>query len=421
MDILKKIRRFEGSERHRYNRLYEYYIGKQAILNAHKPKGKPNNRLVTNYAKNIVNNTTGYYLGKPVTYFCEDENLNKVILEITRYNDDAFHNLQLGKDLSIFGRAAELVYIDEDGKIRYTKINPMNLYVDYIEGPENEVNYAIRWYDTIDDDTDIRTRHIELYTDRDVTYYDYSGSTLRQINVLPHYFGIVPINIYENNEDGRGDYEDAVPLMDAYNVMQSESVNDYQKFADALLAVKNMLVDDQTAEEMRDKNILQLYDNGEASWLVKQVNDSYVENIKNRIEKDIYMSTSTVNMSDENFANNASGIAIQYKLICMENRIACTERFFTKGLQRRFELICNMLNLKGGNFAYTDIKITFSRNLPRDVQQWATTIQQLQGIVSKETLLAQLSFVDNPKEEITRVENENGYGMNLFQNGLNDE
>lgn len=146
-----------------------------------------------------------------------------------------------------------------------------------------------------------------------------------------------------------------------------------------------------------------------------------MENIKNRIEKDIYMSTSTVNMSDENFANNASGIAIQYKLICMENRIACTERFFMKGLQRRFELICNMLNLKGGNFDYTDIKITFSRNLPRAVQQWATTIQQLQGIVSKETLLAQLPFVDNPKEEILRAEDESGYGVNLFQNGMNDE
>ncbi len=417
-DILRKIQRFENGERQRYNKLYEYYIGKQKILNTAKPTGKPNNKLVTNYAKNIVNNTTGYYLGKPITYTCDNEQLLNVIADITDYNDDAFHNMQIGKDLSVFGRAAELLYIDDDGKIRYAKINPMNLYVSYKDDIDRTIQYALRWYDTFDDETNVRTRHIEYYTDTDITYYEsYNGGGISQIDEKTHYFGQVPINIYQNNEDERGDYEDAISLMDAYNVMQSESVNDYQKFADALLAVKNMLVDDKTVNDIRDKNILQLVDNGEASWLVKQVNDTYVENIKNRIDKDIYMTTSTVNMSDDNFANNASGVAIRYKLICMENRVACTERYFTKGLQRRFELICNILNLKGGYYDYTEIKITFSRNVPQDVGQWATIIQQLSGTVSNETLLAQLPFINNPKEEIERLEQESDYNINLFPSG----
>ena len=37
-------------------------------------------------------------------------------------------------------------------------------------------------------------------------------------------------------------------------------------------------------------------DDGEASWLVNQVNDAYVENIKNRLDKDIFMTTSTINI-----------------------------------------------------------------------------------------------------------------------------
>lgn len=419
MDILKLIRKFERRERRRMEEQYEYYIGKQNILKkAAKAPGKPDNRLVTNYAKNIVNNTVGYYLGKPVVYDTDDAALMDQIDAVTKYNDDAFHNTQLGKDVSVFGRAAEILYLDSDDRIRYTKINPMNLCVGYSDDVEKRIEYAIRWYD-VTDENDRETRHIEYYTEKDVSYYTYRGSLVFD-RTEPHYWGDVPINVYENNEDCMGDYEDTIPLMDAYNVMQSESVNDFQKFADALLMVKNQVVTKETAEQLRDNNILELFDDGEASWLVKQVNDAYVENIKNRIEKDIYMSTNTVNMSDSEFANNASGVAISYKLICMENRVSCTERYFKKALQRRFELICNMLNLRGGNFDYTDIGITFSRNLPPNLQELATTIQQLSGIVSSRTLLAQLPFVESVEQELQNIAEETGGYADNFEGDVND-
>lgn len=420
IDILKKIRNFEGGRRYMLNKLYEYYIGKQAILNAAKKPGKPNNKLVTNYAKNIVNNTVGYYLGIPVTYRSGNDILMEQINDITKYNDDAFHNTQLGKDVSIFGAAAEVVYIDDDLKIRYAKINPMNLYVSYTHDLEKRIEYAIRWYDVWDDNGK-KTRYIEYYTDTDITYYSYSG-TLAETGRKPHYFGQVPVNVYQNNEDCFGDYEDILSLMDAYNVMQSESVNDFQKFADALLVIRNMTVTDGTAERLRDENMLEIHDEGDAKWLTKNPNDAYVENIKNRIEKDIYMSSNTVNMSDENFASNASGVAVSYKLICMENRVSCTERYFKKALQRRFELICALLNFKGANYDYTDIEITFSRNIPKNMQETATMVQQLSGIASRETLLAQLPFVEDVQKELEAIEEENnGYSEDFMSGGGEDD
>lgn len=422
VDILKKIREFEYTERVRMNRLYEYYIGKHAILNAKKPDGKPNNRIVTNYAKIIVNSTTGYFLGVPVSYDSDIPALNEKICDIIQYNDDASHNIQLGKDLSIFGRAAEVLYLDPDGAARYGKINPMNLYAHYTSDIERKIDYAIRWYD-VRDDRDVLIRYIELYTDRDVTYYMSTGGGLLQTEQKEHFFGQVPVNVYQNNADMIGDYEDALSLMDAYNVMQSESVNDFQKFADALLVVKNAIVDDKTVSDIRDKNVLELLDDGEASWLVKQVNDAYVENIKNRLDRDIYAATSTVNMSDDNFANNASGVAIKYKLMRMENRISGTERYFKKGLQRRFEMICNLLNMKGGNFDYRDIRITFIRNIPVNMQETAAAAQQFHGIVSDETLLSQIPFIENAKEELQRKQKESDY--NVFANeemgGVNEQ
>ena len=410
VEILKKISRFEYGMRPRMNTLYEYYIGKQNILKANKPAGKPNNRIVANYAKYIVNTTTGYYLGIPVAYSSQDDKLSDSITHITAYNDDAFHNTQLGKDISVFGYGAELLYIDDDGEIRYGKINPMNLYIGYSNDIEKRIEYAIRWYDVFDDDGNA-TRYIEYYDDREIQYYTSTGGGLTETGRKEHLFGQVPVNIYQNNDDCLSDYEDAIPLFDAYNVMQSESVNDFQKFADAILAVKNTIVDDKTAAQMRDKNILELMDDGEASWLVKQVNDAYVENIKNRLDKDIFMTTSTVNISDENFAQNASGVAIKYKLMAMENRISCTERYFKKALQRRLEMICNVLNFKGNNFNYTDVKITFDRNIPVNMQEDAATVQQLNGIVSKKTLLSQLPFIEDVDAELERLKEDDDYNM----------
>lgn len=409
IDILKKISTAK-QKNVRLNMLFEYYTGKQSILNTEKPPGKPNNRVVTNFAKNIVNNTTGYYLGKPVTYSSNDERMNKEIAHIINYNDDAAHNMRLGKDISIFGFGVELLYIDDDGEIRYAKVNPMQVYIGISEDVEEQIEYAIRWYYTKDENDKVTT-HIELYTKEEIFYYVADGSLREEKKSIKHLFGDVPINIYKNNDDCIGDFEDAIPAMDAYNKMQSESVNDFEKFADAILAVRNGMFAKGDENTLRDKNILELDNDGSAEWIIKTVNDTYVENIKNRLEKDIYLTTSTVNLSDENFANNASGVAVSYKLICMENRIAVTERYFKKGLQRRFEMICNVLNFKGASFNYTDIEIMFVRNLPQNLSETATLIQQLSGKISNKTALTLLPFIEDADEEMRKIEEEGDYKM----------
>lgn len=432
-EIQKKITKFEGSDWTRLNRLYEYYIGKHKILGTTKDPGKPNNRLVTNFAKNIVNNTTGYFMGEPVTYNCSDDELGKRIQDIVDYNDDAFVNTGIAEHLSIFGMAAELLYIenDEDAHIRYARINPMQLYIETTQDVNDSVVLAIRWYDVFDDD-DIRTRHIEVYDDKTVSYYVQRGGGGRIEEEIPegqsgsvveHYWGEVPINVYYNNDFRMGDFEDVMPLIDAYNTMQSESVNDYQSFADAILILKNTklpteidpITGKQKEVDLRERKSITVYDEGDVSYLVKQVNDTYVENIKNRIQQDIYLSSNTVNMSDDNFAGNMSGVAIRYKLMNFENRVSKTERYFTRGLQRRFELICNILNLKSGPYDYTTILPQFTRNIPANLSEIATEITQLQGVVSQKTLLAQIPFITDPEQELKQLEEERAqYNMTNF-------
>lgn len=434
--ISKKISKFERRIYPRLNRLFEYYIGNHNILNVTKDRGKPNNKLVTNYAKNIVTNTQGYFMGIPVTYKSQNAELENRIQDIVEYNDDASVNSDLAEDLSIYGIAAELLYIDEDAQVRYTVIDPKQLYIETSQNVNDELVLAIRWYDVYDDD-DICTRHIEVYDAETITYYsqtgNHGGAIIPEIpegsasNRVRHYWGAVPINVYFNNKYHTGDFEDIISLQDAYNRMESESVNDYQSFADAILLLRNTKtpteIDPETGKQkkvdFRDTKTISVYDDGDASYLVKNVNDAYVENIKERLREDIYLTSNTVNMSDENFAANASGVSIIYKLMNFENRVARTERRFTKGLQRRFELICTILNIKAGPYDYRDITFTYARNIPANVAELVTEALQLDGIVSLKTRLALLPFITDPDEELKQLQKEQTQ-YNISNFGRND-
>lgn len=408
MNIIEKINRFEANEQVRLTKLKRYYEGKNDILRKTAGEHKPCNKLVHNFAKCITNNTVGYYLGIPTLYGSEDKNLQEEIYSIANYNDDAFHNASIGRDVSKYGIGYELIYIDDDKNIRYVRLDPLQTIVKYKNDLEKTIDYAIRFYDVEDDNLNVK-RYIEVYKEDCIEYYDYD-STLRLTDKKTHYFGQVPVNVYENNAENQGDYEDVITLIDAYDKMQSGCLDDYELFADAYLALVKMFgTEQEDIEKLREDRLLLLDENGGAFWLTKDVNDTYIENNKNRYFKDIFTFSNTVNMLDENFSNNLSGVAISYKLMGMENRVSITERYFKRGLQRRFELICAILNVKGGNYNYLDIDITFTRNIPKNDMEKATMIQQLDGIVSKETLISQLSFIADSAAEVEKAMQESDY------------
>ena len=83
------------------------------------------------------------------------------------------------------------------------------------------------------------------------------------------------------------------------------------------------------------------------------------------------------------------------------------ERKWKKSIQRMLELITNVINAKNNkNFDYRDVKLTFTRALPTNVTEMADMVAKLNGILSDETLISQLSFVENAKEEMQRKQKE---------------
>ena len=82
------------------------------------------------------------------------------------------------------------------------------------------------------------------------------------------------------------------------------------------------------------------------------------------------------------------------------------ESKWRKSIQRMLELITTIQNLKGMNFDYRDIRITFTRALPNNETEIVDMVSKLNGIVSHKTLLAQLDFIEDPDKELELIAQE---------------
>lgn len=404
-ELLDKIMELHITEEARKQRLSNYYLGEQDILlRSMSDSSKPNNKNVHSYGNYITDSITGYFMGQPVTYAAKSADYEDMVVEmksIFNYNDEQSINVELAKNASKYGVAYELTYIDENAEIRFKDLDPIHCIPVYSNTLDEDLIYFIRYYN--DDIFDSESRAIEVYSKYDATIYSGKKGELRLVDNYPHAFKLVPVSVYYNNTEELGDYELVVSLIDSYDKLTSDSINDFEQFADAYLTLKGMDgTDGNDIAAMKENRVLLLPTEGEAAWLTKAINDTYFQNTINNLDADIHKFAKVPDMMDEAFGSNLSGIAIKYKLIALENKVAVKEAYFKKGLQRRIELINNILSIIGNAYEYLGIDITFHRNLPVNELEAVQMANQVNGLVSDETMLSILPFVNDPAAEIEK-------------------
>lgn len=400
-DIQKFIKKHKA-ESIRYIKLQKYYEGKHDILDHTSRDGQPNNKIVNPYPKYITDMLVGYFVGQPISYTSKEEDgLLEDLQAIFDYSDEQEENLELAKICSIKGKAYELLYRDEDAQIRFNEFGPDQMFVIYDMTISPSIKFAIRYYDVGEGNDKIT--YAEVYDKEVCTLYKGKDSDLSLEQITPHTFKDVPVVEYVNNKEEQGDFEQVITLIDAYNKAQSNTLNDMDQFTDAFLILVNMAgTDSERIDELKRNRVMLLDDDGDAKWLIKEINDAWVENYKDRVRRDIHKFSYTPDMQDESFGNNLSGVSIRYKILAMEQIRSNKERKFKKGLQRRIELICNSLSLEKDIDLFTNINIKFANTLPQNIYELSQTIKNLSPYLSSETLLNQLPFVENAKEELEK-------------------
>lgn len=408
-EIKKLVNRFKSDSK-KFQTLEDYYhVRNTAIEAVTKDENAPNHKMKHAYAKYITDIQTGYFMGQPVAYYADDTLLSSLenLQAIYNANDEQAENAELARTASVNGIAYELLYADENGDVRFANVSPLNTFIVYDMTLRNNIIAAIRTYTYKDATTDKDKTFIHCYENNRVRYFEGDDDAIALVAEQPHYFNDVPVVVYENNPECMGDFEPVLTQIDAYDKEQSNTLDDMDTFTDAYLMLTNMSgTDDEDVKDMRKKKILMFDDNGKAEWLIKNVNDAWVENMKTRIQNDIHKFSKTPDLTDEKFGGNLSGVSLRYKLLALEQSRATKERSFKKALKRRMKLIAEFGNGANRIQGYEDFEIRFNNFLPQNILESAQIVSLLANYLSQETLLSLLPFVDDPSEEVEKREKE---------------
>lgn len=388
---------------------WRYYEGRQNIINKIvEDDSRPCNIIVCNFIKNIVDTYEGYAVGLPVSYSNPDEEERfEILQDILDYNDVQDEDSELFRNGLIFGRAAEICYIDEDKKVRFRTLDPREVIPVYDNTLNGDLIYAVRFWvdDLVENLTD--TYMVEVYDEKYITKYRSSMnfSSFEFIEKVPHYFGQVPVTFFSLNKEEEGIADTVFSLQDAYNSLISDSIDDWDAFCDAYLVLKGAIADEEDLAAMKRYRTLMLDQGDSAEYLTKNTSTTEIEHLLGTVEEKIRELSACPNFASETFGTS-SGIAIKYRCMAMENKTAGILNNFKKALQRRIELIAAINRLTDGEAMWRDVDIQFTRNIPVNQTEIATEINSLRGLVSDHTLLAQLPFINDVEAEMELIEAE---------------
>lgn len=390
----------------RLTMLDNYYNGNHVILE--RSREGANNRVVTNMAEYITDFATSYFIGNPITYQFEDDKQEEILKAFQISNIDMVDN-ELCRDISKFGIGIELIYQNSNGNTISTNLDPRQAFVVLDDTVEYKTLLGIHYYDKKDEDNKVICKIVNVYTADTKYEYFMKDKEIQLVNETEILYGSVPMIEYWNKSNIKGDYESVIPLIDAYNKLQSDRINDKEQFVDALLVLYGTLAGDNTEEKLetaralKELGMLEMPSDSKAEFIAKTFNETDIEILKKSIVDDIHKISKVPNMTDENFAGNSSGVAMKYKLLGLEQLAKTKEGYYKMGVKERLKIYASVLNIKELNVDTSSIGITFNRSLPVNEIEISQLINNLKGTVSDETLLLQLPFIDDVNAEIDRI------------------
>lgn len=410
-DLLKFISKNKSlAEEYKHN--LEMYKGNHNILNKQPRQFGPDNKLVANLPHYIVDTYNGFFTGIPPKVTLDDKETNSLLQEWNDENSLQDKLSEISKQADIFGRSLAFVYQDEDSQTRIAYSSPVNSFMVYDDTVSRQPLAFVRYWKN----TDGIQVGMVYYSDKTISF---EGSKFGDEMLNP--YKMVPAVEFYGNEERQGVFDNVKTLIDELDRVLSQKANQVEYFDNAYLKILGVDLD-QDGDGQPDADLIgnqMIYSpdadatNATVDFISKPDGDNMQEHIIDRLVSMIYQISMVANLNDEAFAGNSSGVALQYKLLPMRNMAANKERKFRQALRRLYRIVFSVGTVlpEVHSEDWRELVFTFKRNLPDDISNDADIAQKLQGMVSQETLLSILPFVNDPQEEIKRINKEKQENM----------
>jgi SPP1 family phage portal protein len=409
-DIIKYIEDYEHSTVPFYDRLWQYYLGKNTtILDKRSPDpNNPDNRTPVSYGRKIITTFTGYaYRPRYITYKSENEAfLNELTITFNENNEHIKTSLN-GRNTGIFGLSYELLYIDtskftKKPEVKFAIIDPRQMIAIYNYELDDEIVCAIRFYPMDDENWKVSV----FYADKTVNYdmkrdkWKHS-STLSLTSEEPNFFGEVPVIAYYLGQEMQGIIEPVLPLIDDYDNLISGSIIEFDRYANAYLRLVGMSLTDQNKSAspgvfksalalLKYRRVFeQLKSKDDVTFLTKDIPSDYIRFMTELIKEQIHTQSHVPDLGSSAFKDGVSGVAIQRLMFDFENVVSNAEAEFDTGLLNRIRLITNFYKINNrADGTFDEITISHKRNAPLNLKEYAdTSLTMSQAGLSRESIV----------------------------------
>lgn len=380
--------------------MYDYYIGNSdAVKNYKFITERSNSKAGVNFIKKFIKEEVSYSVGNDITYISKSGNTD-IVKDIDYYLEhwSEQHESNLAKRMLTYGFAFEIYYTDKEAQFSSKVISPREGYA-YVDDSGNILFFMHIYSKKFDSKV-----YIDVYDDKNIYHYDSEFKEVSQST--SHIFDAVPVGMAQISEERENDtlYKDIKGIQDAYETNLSDISNEISDFRNAYLFISGFQIDNDDIPKMKELGVIQVQSaDGKAIWLIKNINDSFIQNTLSTLEDKMYQLSSHIN-HNEKMQSNLSGVVLRSRLISLEEKCKLNQKALADCIKTRLKFLFIYLEkIKSKTYDYRDIKTKFTPNIPQDDLNSAQIISQLGDKLSTETGLSLLSFVENPANEIEKI------------------
>ncbi len=414
----------------------------------------PNNRIIDNQYGKLVNQKTNYLVGQPFVVEEKNEAYASALKDI--FDKRFMKTLKNAVKYSLNGGISWLYpYYDDEGRFAFRLFPGYEILPFWRDSEHTVLDAAIRlyWVEGYEGRSPVVIEKAELYDTSGVHRFIYDGAKLipdvdnpegcpdasyvtaadRDGRITALNWRRIPLIPIKYNEQEMPLIQKVKSLQDAINVMLSDFENNMQEDArNTILVLKNY--DGTNLGEFR-KNLATFgavkvrYDGdtkGGVETLTINVNAENYRAIVEIFKKALIENGMGYDAKDDRLSGNPNQMNIQsmYSDIDLDANDMETE------LQAAFDDIlwfinAHLANAGLGDFSGEDVTITFNRDILINETGAIENCKASAGILSDETIVAQHPWIDDPQEEMERLEaqrqreQEDMFNQAVFPNAKN--
>lgn len=397
--VLNQAMIIHGKNRSEIDYLWNYYRGKQPILDRIKDiRPEICNKVVENRANEIVSFKSGYLMGEPLQYVSRssEEDLGD---EINKLNDYVFAEEKAAKDkeladwFHICGTSYRMILPDttgeeDDSPFEIFTLDPRNAFVVYANDLSNKPMLGVKYVTDFMSNTTY-----SCYTQNE--YFEIKNESI--ISHRPHVLGDIPIIEYPLNLARLGAFELVLPLLDAINNIDSNRVDGVEQFVQALMKFHNVDITAEDFENLKALGAIKYKDidtnfKADVDYLVNDLKQSETQTLEDHLYETVLTICGMPNrqMNSTSTSDNVGSVIMRDGFFAAEGRAKNAELMFKRSERIFLKLALNICRiLKGMNLKVHNIEIRFTRRNYENILQKA---QVLDLMLKNNMIHPQLAF-----------------------------